>query len=210
MISDQAPSQATTAVLHALRNRGQASVDDLVDITGLDATIAEEAAKAVETRGWARHRAAGQMSGWQLTADGRAFQSALAVADADGSDSVVEMAYRDFCDHNVVFKQICTDWQLRPSGELNDHSDASYDAQIVDRLAALERPLVGLLDSIAAVIPRFGRYASRFAAARARIAAGDVRAFTRPLSGSYHDIWMELHEDLLATLGRARSELDGH
>ena len=30
-----------------------------------------------------------------------------------------------------------------------------------------------------------------------------------PLSDSYHDVWMQLHEDLLLTLGRDRSTADG-
>ncbi len=37
---------------------------------------------------------------------------------------------------------------------------------------------------------------------------GDDDALAKPLSGSYHDVWMELHEDLLATLGRERTDAD--
>jgi len=30
------------------------------------------------------------------------------------------------------------------------------------------------------------------------------------MSGSYHDLWMELHQDLMCTLGRERTAADGH
>jgi hypothetical protein len=42
------------------------------------------------------------------------------------------------------------------------------------------------------------------------LADGDTAAFARPMSHSYHDVWMELHEDLLLTLGRERDAADGH
>ena len=31
-------------------------------------------------------------------------------------------------------------------------------------------------------------------------------AVAKPLSGSYHDVWMELHEDLILTQGIDRAE----
>jgi hypothetical protein len=37
-----------------------------------------------------------------------------------------------------------------------------------------------------------------------RLIGGDVRWLTTPMIGSYHDVWMELHEDLLMTLGLTR------
>ena len=38
-----------------------------------------------------------------------------------------------------------------------------------------------------------------------RVDAGDVRMFTGVMCGSYHDVWMELHEDLILTLGIDRA-----
>ena len=38
--------------------------------------------------------------------------------------------------------------------------------------------------------------------------AGDHDRMTKPLNNSYHDIWMEMHEDLIATLGLKRTEAD--
>jgi hypothetical protein len=37
------------------------------------------------------------------------------------------------------------------------------------------------------------------------VQAGDAAYFAAPMIASYHTVWFELHEDLLATLGIARS-----
>ena len=36
--------------------------------------------------------------------------------------------------------------------------------------------------------------------------AGDHHLFTGVMCGSYHDVWMELHEDLILTLGIDRAK----
>jgi hypothetical protein len=63
---------------------------------------------------------------------------------------------------------------------------------------------------LADTMERFGRYGNRFSAALRRVVAGNVDAFTKPRSGSYHDVWMELHQHLLFTLDRQRIDADGH
>jgi hypothetical protein len=68
---------------------------------------------------------------------------------------------------------------------------------------------VPILDQLGNVAPRFGCYQARLAAALAAFGGGDNDALARPMTGSYHDVWMELHEDLLATLGRERTSDDG-
>jgi hypothetical protein len=37
------------------------------------------------------------------------------------------------------------------------------------------------------------------------VRAGDKEWFTGPLVDSYHTVWFELHEDLMATLGLERA-----
>ncbi len=48
--------------------------------------------------------------------------------------------YERFLELNEVFKQLCTDWQMRGDTQ-NDHTDAAYDAACVDRLTAAQRRL---------------------------------------------------------------------
>ncbi len=55
---------------------------------------------------------------------------------------------------------------------------------------------------------RLDRYAERLAEAEAAVRSGDMRRFTTPLNDSYHDIWMELHHDLLASFDRERTAAD--
>ena len=38
-----------------------------------------------------------------------------------------------------------------------------------------------------------------------KVQGGDHDWFTKPMIASYHTVWFELHEDLLATLGIERS-----
>ena len=58
-----------------------------------------------------------------------------------------------------------------------------------------------MLDGFAAVVPRFAAYRHRLTGAAARAANGETKMFTGVMCGSFHDIWMELHEDLIQLLG---------
>ena len=64
--------------------------------------------------------------------------------------------------------------------------------------------------------PRFGRVITAmitpFTADGAldRIRGGDLDWFTKPMIDSYHTVWFELHENLLATLGIQRAKEKEH
>ena len=49
-----------------------------------------------------------------------------------------------------------------------------------------------------------GGYGSRLSSALAKVQGGDGDWFTKPTIDSYHTVWFELHENLLATLGIER------
>ena len=93
---------------------------------------------------------------------------------------------------------------------INDHADARYDREIVDRLTSHDRQCEPMFDDLSAGLSRFRDYQERLDAALDRLAAGDAAAFATPMSASYHCVWMELHQDLLLTLGRERDDADGH
>jgi hypothetical protein len=63
----------------------------------------------------------------------------------------------------------------------------------------------GALQELGRVLARFGVYDQRFDHAAVRVASGDHDWFTKPSIDSYHTVWFELHENLLATLGIDRS-----
>jgi hypothetical protein len=56
--------------------------------------------------------------------------------------------------------------------------------------------------------PPHDRDAARHDDAVTAVEGGDVRRFTTPLAESYHDVWMELHHDLLASFDRERTAAD--
>jgi hypothetical protein len=62
------------------------------------------------------------------------------------------------------------------------------------------------VDVLGGALARFRPYRPRFDWAATRVQTGSLEWFTTPLIGSYHDVWMELHEDLLLTLGFDRWE----
>jgi hypothetical protein len=101
----------------------------------------------------------------------------------------------------------CTAWQLRSTGTgqtVNDHLDHAYDASVVQRLAGVHERVEPVLTVLAAALWRYGRYPERLANAVRRVQLGESEWFTKPLLDSYHTVWFELHEDLLATLGLQR------
>ena len=198
-------------VLHTLRLAGFVGADALSQRTGVDPVIVGETLEQARVDGYVVERS-GRVSGWILTPDGRAAHARLLADELDeqGCRAEVEAANAAFLALNEPFKQICTRWQLRPDGSPNDHRDAAYDAVVVADLAALHPHAVTVTDRLAAHLPRFGRYGRDFAAALDRLGDGDTKALAAPLSASYHDHWMELHQDLLCTLGRERGSADGH
>ncbi len=62
-----------------------------------------------------------------------------------------------------------------------------------------------MLAGLAGALDRFGSYGPRFGQALDLLLGGDLDYFTKPIMPSYHTVWFELHEDLLASLGIDRA-----
>ena len=208
------PSSPDLRVVHALRVRGFVDTPLVAEVAGMPIDEATLLLTALETAGHARHRE-GRMSGWMLTSDGRAHGEALLGVELDdaGCRGEVEGAYSRFLEGNQGFLGLCTDWQLRPdsadpSGDpiVNDHSDPAYDEAVIARLTETDSAVQPVCTALAAVLDRFGGYGERFTTALDRLTGGDLDWFTKPMIESYHTVWFELHENLLATLGIQRSK----
>lgn len=197
-------------VLHALRIRSHADRDAIVEICWLRPEHVDAALAGLAAAGLARPDEGERSSRWRLTTDGHDAHAVAVVADAAEHLHSIEQAQRRFALHDAAFVQLCHDWHTRPDGSPNNHTDRAGDVAVLDRLALLEREVAALTDALAVALPRFGRYAPRFTAARNRLGSGDHTALSRPHSGSYQDVWAELHEDLLVTLGRRRAPAERH
>ena len=179
-------------VLHVLRIRGFATPDGLV--ASLGAHPADILDQMVES-GLVRFIEARTMYG--LLPDGKLRQEALLDIYADETlRAGLAQPYRDFLVLNDEFKALCTTWQMRDDVP-NDHSDADYDRACVERLARLDADAQPVIAALAAVEPRLARYGPRLTTASTRVALGDTKQFTGVMCESFHDVWMELHEDLI-------------
>jgi hypothetical protein len=207
-------SEPELLVLHSLRLKGFAEPPDVADATALPEATVDDLLGSLRDQELVGRRD-GRISGFVLTPAGKSHHATLLETErsASGCHTTVESAYDAFLQHNEVFKQLCSDWQLRTVNGTqvpNDHSDPEYDAAIAQRLTELQANVAPMIDGVACVLGRFEPYGDRLDRAVTRFVGGETRALSRPLSRSYHDVWMELHEDLLLTLGRARGEADGY
>lgn len=202
------PSHPRLLVLHGLRLRGFGEPADVAAIVGVDEqTVAEHLDKAAAD-GHALRREGPRLSGWALTAEGRAEQERLLAEElvAAGVEPVVRMAYERFLGMNSSLLSLCTDWQMVDEATLNDHSDPGYDQAVLDRLHAHHEGAEPILDDLEGALARYARFRPRFAGAIERLMAGEGDFFTKPMIDSYHTVWFQLHEDLLNTLGIERSK----
>ena len=191
---------------HGLRLKGFAPAPVVAALSGLDEDVVTTHLEAMRADGHAQLRE-GRVSGWSLTPVGRTHHAAACAAEVTACRAHVEAGYQRFLGLNQPFLLVCTDWQLRGGPQtLNDHTDAAYDASVVARLVAIDADLQPVLVDLAAAMARFGGYAERFGEARKRVESGEREWFTGAMIESYHTVWFELHEDLLATLGIERSK----
>ena len=197
--------------LHGLRLKGMAPADRVAELYGLDEAELTTLYEAEQEAGHLTYRE-GRVTGWMLSKEGRAAGQALVEAElaAVGLDSVVRDAYHRFHEQNQDMLALCTDWQMKPGPDggdpgLNDHDDPDYDASVVARLAAHHEKVSPVLVDLAGAFDRMGNYDARFRDALAKVQGGEIEFFTKPIIDSYHTVWFELHEDLMATLGIERA-----
>ncbi|TVR25011.1 MAG: MarR family transcriptional regulator [Ilumatobacter sp.] len=190
--------------LHALRIKGFAPVPTLAEMSAAPETHVHEHLTGFEQAGHVQFREARGL--WQLTPDGRQVHAERLADEVERARAAARLTefYRPFLEHNDEFKQLCTDWQLR-DGVPNDHTDTEYDRDVIERLHSLHTTAAPIVGGLAEVLVRLGPYAPRLEQVLRRVASGDTTMFTGVMCGSYHDVWMELHEDLILTQGIDRS-----
>lgn len=181
--------------LHALRVKGVATAAEVARLTGIDG-VAEALAALVAQKLVAR-RAGGEGEYHALTSAGHDAHGA-AVAERLGlkARGLLAAAYDSrFLAVNLRFKQLCADWQ-----------EQGERFELVEAAADVHDDIIAVLRTAAAADVRFERYAERLNATMDAFQGGDARALTAPVGESYHNVWFELHEDLLVTLSRSRRD----
>ena len=147
---------------------------------------------------------------FRLTADGKAVGRERIAADTESWGVESASAALDAflaLDHRM--KETVTAWQMRDvdgTQTFNDHTDAAYDAQVLDDLAALHADAAAWLRPLIAGLPRLAAYLQRLERAAAEARGGDNRYVASPRVDSYHGAWFELHEDLILLAGRNRAD----
>lgn len=188
---------------HALRIKGFAPTGMLVDMVALDFDVVQAKLQDLSSGGWAVFREARSL--WQLTPEGREAHLEALARDVQKFDlSALEPHYRSFLGINDAFKTLCGEWQLK-DGAPNDHTDEKYDRMVIDQLQRLHDRAQPVVSRMASEVPRLNPYGQRLELAVSQVANGVISMFTGVMCGSFHDIWMELHEDLILTQGIDRS-----
>ncbi|HEX5944621.1 MAG TPA: hypothetical protein VFY82_00010 [Acidimicrobiales bacterium] len=203
------PSDPRLLVLRELRLKGVVPLDGLADATGLPAADVAPVVDALAGDGFVVLRT-GALAGWALTPAGRRELERLLAdeVDAAGAREAVTGAYRRFGALNAGVLDVCSRWQVRDvDGRpvVNDHTDAAYDKAVIADLARIQHAADPLCDDLAAALDRYRSYGPALRRAVRRVEGGDGDWFTKPVMPSYHTVWFELHEDLLATLGLDRT-----
>ena len=196
LLSDIEPTPVDEAlVLHTLRVRGWVTPAGFANTLG---TYPVDILAGLIDAGLVRHLEARDMYG--LLPPGKERHVGLLddLASADVR-SGLEGCYGRFLELNDDFKQLCTNWQMR-DGEPNDHTDLEHDRRCTDQLTELMLASDHVIAAIAETLPRMARYSARLHEAAGCVERGESNRFTGVMCESFHDIWMELHEDLIVML----------
>lgn len=135
-----------------------------------------------------------------------AAQSTTRLPEGGEAKLVLRSLLEKFLPVNHRLRELCTAWQLRPDGTANDHSDASYDASVRDRLDDVDDAIGRILRRMSETAPQLARYRDHLTASLEKFDDGDTTMLTSPLTDSYHSVWMWLHQELLLLLAMSRAE----
>lgn len=193
-----AESDIEFLLLHSLRIKGFASAEVIAEVVHMDIVVALETLPQLADAGLAKFFEARGL--WQPTPEGKAKHAELLPHYSNEILQGLRQHYDDFLALNEEFKELCASWQTR-DGAVNDHSDASYDADRISALEDFHQRAAAVHAGFTSALPRFATYPHRLSVSLAKLQAGDPKQFTGVMCSSYHDVWMELHEDLVQLLG---------
>jgi hypothetical protein len=74
---------------------------------------------------------------------------------------------------------------------------------VIENLSHLHTAAEPVIGRFGAAFEHLNGYGPRLESVLVRILDGETNMFTGVMCGSYRDVWMEFHEDLLLTEGRS-------
>ncbi len=190
--------------LHAVRLLGFAGTESVAERFGQDPHDVERLLIDAGANGWASRSSFGDTRGWSLTVAGRTENERLLAEElhsAAGRATVTDVLTK-FAPLNADVVAACSSLQLHWLSQGNQPSDGIGEEtlQTFTRAVASQRDLEVRLT---AVMPRFSGYTQRLRQALTN-AATEHAWIVATERDSFHRIWFELHEDLIATLGLRR------
>lgn len=195
---DDLEEPKVSQVLLALRLKGRATAEELATSLGADPDEVRGELAALADENLAVERTTGRRPGWMLTGDGRErYDASLAAARTPDVVERLTMTYEAFLHHNQRMKDLAAAWQAT--------EDDADRFEILEELADVSEAVAPSLASAGELVPRFGAYAQRLAAALDK-AADDPRFVVSPTVDSFHTVWFECHEDYILMLGRSREQ----
>jgi pyruvate,orthophosphate dikinase len=185
-------------VLRALGLKGLATAERVAAVLDADAGAVEAELRAAAEAGLVRETPRGFA---MLPAGREAVLEALAAERAAIDPAAIDAAFAAFDALDREFKALVSSWQQAAPAE----ADAAWAAALsgLEQLHARLGPVVA---QAAGLAPRLAPFAGRFEQALAAVRAGDRSMLASPLKESYHTVWFELHEELIALSGRRREE----
>ncbi|NUL44570.1 transcriptional regulator [Cellulosimicrobium funkei] len=200
------PSSPDLVVLHAVRLGGFADTPAVADRTDLGINAVEASLLDLAHQGLIERMSFGGDGGWILSEEGQERLTALLAEERQASNAHAALASTAdrFEELNTRLVRVLTAWQLHSPAERAKHRDS-----VLGELADLADALDHLLTDLAAHLPRFARYPRQFTAAMRAARAGEDRWVAGVGLLSCHTVWAELHQDLLSSLGRARTAEPG-
>ncbi len=202
-------SDPALLTLHGVRVLGGPSTKKIAKRFGLRADEVGEHLLDAQAYGWVtRHDVFGET--WSLTERGRIENERQLAAelDAAGARAAVAGVHQRFRPLNRRHGVACTNWQLHPTRwdrfAANDHDDPVWDAKVLVELETIDRELATLNAVLEQMLRRFGGYAHRHQHALSRVRHGRHVWLDAPDRDSCQLVWIQFHEDLLATLGVTR------
>ena len=194
-------------VLNVIVLKGMCRTGTVADLLALPEPAVEETVAALE-----RGDLMGRTGELLLPTDAAEPALVAFAAEAYGnlrSDAESDGLHERFERINAQLLQTMAAWQQIDVGGhnvANDHSDRDYDEKVITRAAKLVERLKRIAGALGEHDPRFLRYGERFDAALDRVDRGQREYLSSPGLESVHNIWFEFHEDLLRSLGKARTE----